>query len=105
MPIFFALSVNIGGGGGGVLKPAVIDFDPFDPSPVIDTEQVKLVPAEAQSPPHPVKRAPLSGVAVNTTVVFCFINAEHCVGQSIEPLVESGAGAVTCPGPVTTTVT
>ena len=63
------------------------------------------MPAQAQSPPHPENTEPLSGVAVNATVVFCFINAEHCVGQSIDPLVESGAGAVTCPGPVTTTVT
>jgi hypothetical protein len=87
--------VNIGGGGGGVLNPAVIDFDPFEPSPVIDTEQVLLVPAEAQSPPQPEKTDPESGVAVNVTVVFCFINAEHVSGQSIDVLVRSGAGAVT----------
>jgi hypothetical protein len=97
--------VNIGGGGGGVLNPAVIDLEPLCPCPVIDTEQVVLVPAEAQSPPQPENTDPLPGVAVNVTVVFCFINAEHWLGQSIEPLVGSGAGAVTCPGPVTTTVT
>jgi hypothetical protein len=97
--------VNIGGGGGGVLNPAVIDSDPFDPCPVNDSVHVKAVPALAQSPPQPENREPRSGVAVNVTVEFCFIKAEQVGGQSIDPLVGSGAGAVTCPGPVTTTVT
>jgi hypothetical protein len=87
------------------LNPAVIDFEPFEPSPVIETEQVDEVPAEAQSPPQPLNVVPVLGVAVKVTVVFCFISAEHWVGQAIEPLVGSWAGAVTCPGPVTVTVT
>jgi hypothetical protein len=105
VPIFVALSVNIGGGGGGVSKPAVIDLEPFDPCPVIVKEHAVLVPAEAQSPPQPEKVEPLSGAAVSVSVVFCLISAEQFPGQSIEPLVGSGAGAVTCPAPLTTTVT
>jgi hypothetical protein len=56
-----------------------------------------------QAPPQPSKLAPVSGVSVNVSCVFCFTNAEQVGGQSIAPLVGSGFGAVTWPGPFTVT--
>jgi hypothetical protein len=97
--------VNWCGGGGGAPKPAVIDVEPFDPWPVNVIVQVRDAPDETQSPPQPENVSPESGVTVTTTVEFGFISAEQVVGQSIDPLVGSGAGAVTRPGPLTTTVT
>src|SRR5581483_3991086 len=104
-PSLFTVRANFWAGGGGTPNPAVMDFEPFPPWPVIETSQVGAVPAEAQSPPQPLNVAPVSGVAVKVTVVPCFISAEHVPGQSIPVLVESGAGAVTRPGPVPATVT
>src|SRR4029077_10238444 len=95
VPVFFTASMNIGGGGGGTLNPAEIDSVPLCPWPVRLIVHVRLVPAVAQAPPQPAKVAPESGVAVSVTVVFCLIRAEHWVGQSIDPLVGSGAGSVT----------
>jgi len=107
VPVFVTVNVNIGGGGGGggrggggageALKVADTDL-----GPVIVTVQVD--PPPEQSPPQPAKLPPLSGVSVNVSDVCCFTSAEHVPGQSIEPLVGSGAGAVTCPGPETLTV-
>jgi hypothetical protein len=95
VPAFLTVTVNLCGAGGGTPKPAVIDFEPFEPWPVKVIVHVDADPADAQSPPQPENVAPLAGVAVKTTVVFCFISAEHVVGQSIDPLVGSGDGAVT----------
>jgi hypothetical protein len=95
----------MGGGGGASSNPAEMLFEPSEPAPVISTVQVDSLPEEAQSPPQPENVAFPSGAAVNVTVEPCFISAEQVPGQSIEVLVESGAGAVTRPGPVTETVT
>ena len=94
-PGLLHLSMTIATGGGGTSNPAEIDFDPLAPCPVRVNVHVDVVPAEAQSPPHPANFDPVSGVAVSVIVEFCLISAEHWSGQSIEPLVESGAGAVT----------
>src|SRR5438094_611597 len=75
-----------------VVKAAATDFPPS-----IVREHVSAVPALAQSPPHPTRRKPTSGVAVRVTSVSIGSVAEQ-VAPHVMP-----AGDVTRPPPVAAT--